>query len=163
MKKTTRWIIGGLCLSCMCSAIAAEIPASKIVVPAGCARTNTNEYVVKVPQRSNMPNSTVGLVFRPSARQLAGKTVVFSAEMRGTDIASDAAGSHIGGKILVSYQDGEGMRYLASKFLTGTAEEWEKYSCELYVPADARNMTVTFGIQQGWGTLEVSNPSMTVE
>ncbi len=145
-------------LTCIFQAGAEIIPASQFRVPSGSTRKGAAEYIVNVAKRGKMPNSTIGIVFRPSVRQLAGKAVVFSAEMRCTDIASDAAGDHIGGKILVSYQDGEGMRYFASGSLTGTSADWTKYSCGLDVPADARDLTVTFGIQQGWGTLEIRNP-----
>ncbi len=161
MKKTTNLIIGGLCLSCMCSAIAAEIPASKIVVPAGCSRKSATEYVVRVPQRSNIPNTTAGLNFTPDVRQLAGKTVTFSADLKSSGIGSDASGSHVGGKILIACRDSSGYTgYLATKSITGTSDDWQNCSIEVNVPANAVSLNVVFGIQQGWGTLEIRNPRM---
>ncbi len=154
-------LLGGLCLF-VCSAGAEIIPAKEIVVPAGCSGVSDSEYVVRVAKRENMPNTTAGIVFKPSVKQIAGKVVSFSADMRCTGIASSAAGDHVGGKILISFKCGSGMRFYATPSLTGTADEWKNFSRRLEIPADAADLSVTFGIQQGWGTLEVRNPRMDI-
>ena len=101
----------GICLLCCGNAGAELIPSKEIVVPAGCSRVSGSEYIVRVPKRSNMPNTTAGLVFTPDMKQIAGKAVCFSADLRCKDIASDTEGDHVGGKLLVSYRDGSGMRF----------------------------------------------------
>lgn len=160
MNIAGKLFVWGICLLCCGNAGAELIPPKEIVVPAGCSRVSGSEYIVRVPKRSNIPNTTAGLVFTPDMKQIAGKAVCFSADLRCKDIASDAEGEHVGGKLLVSYRDGSGMRFFATPSLTGTAAGWKNYSRRLEIPADAEDLTVTIGIQQGWGTLEVRNPSM---
>ncbi len=158
-KKILLWVIA---VSALCRAGAEIIPAQNLKFQAGALKKGENEYIVKVPKKEKMPNSTIGLVFRPSMKQIAGKSVTISAGFRCSGIASNASGDHVGGKILISYQDGSNMRYFATKSLTGTSSEWQKFSRKLDIPANAKNMTVTFGIQQGYGTLEVRNPDMEI-
>lgn len=136
------------------------IPANEIVLSAGCSRVGDDGYVVRVPKCSGMPNTTAGIAFAPDMAQIAGKAVRFSAELRCSGIASEVYGSHVGGKLLISWRDGAGMHFCSTVSLVGTVSEWKKYSYQLEVPADAEELTVTLGIQQAWGILEVRNPEM---
>ncbi len=153
-------VVAGISISALCSTVAEMIPAKAITVPAGCSRLSASEYVVRVAKRNDIPNTTAGLVFKPDMKLIAGKAVKFSADLRSIGIASDVSGEHVGGKILISYKDGSGMRFYATPSLTGTSAEWQNFSHKLEIPADAAELTVTFGIQQGYGTLEVRNPRM---
>lgn len=155
-----KMILAGVCFSIACHCGAGVIPAEELDMTAGCSRSGESEYVVRVPVRANVPNTTPGIVFRPDVARLAGKAVSFSADLRGEDIGSDAKGDHVGGKILVSCKDGDGMHFFATASLTGTSSEWRNYSCRLEIPVNATDLSMTIGIQQGWGTLEVRNPSM---
>ena len=161
MNIAKKLLLGGICIFCFYDLGAGEIPPSRIAVPAGSSRIRASEYIVRVPKRNQIANTTPGLFFKPDLRKIAGKAIVFSAEMRCTDIASDAKGNHIGGKILVSYKDVSGRPYyLSSRSITGTSVEWKNCSIRLNVPNDAKELCVVFGIQQGWGTLEIRNPRM---
>ncbi|MBQ8755951.1 MAG: cellulase family glycosylhydrolase [Lentisphaeria bacterium] len=141
---------------------AGGIVPEKLVLD-GNSKKSVEGYVVRMPKRKSLPNTTTGITYKPEMKQIAGKIVVFSADMRYNDVGSDAQGSHVGGKILITYKGGDGrMRFLASPSVTGTDTEWKKHSFTLEVPADARDFRVVFGLQQSWGTLEVRKPDMTL-
>jgi glycoside hydrolase family 5 len=163
MNIFKKMFIWGICVSSLCNAVADVIPSSELMRPAGCLKTGENEYMVGVAKRNNISNTTPGLLFTPDIKMVAGKAVVFSADMRCSGIASDAKGEHVGGKILVSYKDSSGrMRFYATKSMIGTIPEWHKQFIKLNIPADAENLAIIFGIQQGWGKLEVRNPRMDI-
>ncbi len=163
MNIVKKILFGGICLFFLGSAGAEIIPAQQLEFPKGVSKKGGNEYLVQVPKQDKMRSTTIGPIFRPSMRKIGGKAVTFSAEMRYSGIGSNVKGEHVGGKILIAYQDGPHMRYFATPSLTGTSSEWKKYTREIIVPATAKNLMVTFGIQQGWGTLDVRNPDWVIK
>ncbi len=160
VKKAILCAVGMFCIG---YAGAEIIPASKLERPSGCIKTGEDEYRVGVARRANISNTTAGMVFAPDVRKIAGKVVRFSADMRCNEIASDAEGNHVGGKILVVCKDSAGrLKFYGTKPMTGTVSDWQNQSVTVPLPVDAKEVSVTFGIQQGWGQLGVRKPGMDI-
>lgn len=120
-------------------------------------------YVVTVPKHPNPPNETRGVVLKLNPQQVAGRTICFRARMRWYDIGSDINGSHVGGKILGYYANLMGVgSWTASRSLVGTEKAWQEISYVCQFPRALKEVEITFGIQQGWGTLEFRDPIMEV-
>jgi hypothetical protein len=151
--------IWAILLSVACIACAASAGSLNLVCD-GNSKKTADGYVVRVPKRPKMNNTTAGVTFSPDCKEIAGKQIRFSAEMRYSDIGSDVTGSHVGGKILVAFSDGGATRYVTTPALMGTSKEWKTYSLNVEVPVDVKTFSVAYGIQQAYGTLEVRNPRM---
>lgn len=146
------------------SSFAAPIPPSNISLGAGVVKKG-NVYIVTVPVKDHIPNQTIGLQFCPDRNKIAGKKLRFSAEMKYSGIASDASGTHVGAKLLVSYKDNAGRKFFSIPSLSGSDSEWKKYTMDVQVPADPTSFsdfTLHIGIQQAWGILYIRNPEMEI-
>ncbi len=161
MNIVKKLLCAGFCVSALLNATADVIPASALERPEGCVVTGESEYLVGVSKRANIANTTPGMVFTPDVKKIAGKAVKFSADLRCREIASDAEGEHIGGKILIVCKDSAGnLRFYGTKPMTGTVSDWQHQFVNLEIPANTKEVSVVFGIQQGWGQLDVRNPRM---
>ena len=158
MGFRTLWI--GVILFSVVTIVCAASAGSLDLVCDGNSKKTADGYVVRVPKRPQMTNTTAGVTLSPDCKEIAGKQIRFSAEMRYTDIGSDATGNHVGGKILVAFNNGGATRYVTTPALVGTSKEWKTYSLNVEVPVDVKTFSVAYGIQQAYGTLEVRNPRM---
>ena len=121
-------------------------------------KSKGNGFAVTIPVTPNIGNDTRGAVLRIPKEKLGGKEIVIQAEMRTNNVASDAVGGHVGAKILiVSTGSTGGNFYDFSSSAVGTTP-WKKVTAKCSVPPDGlEKMTIIFGIQQGWGTVEFRN------
>ena len=112
---------------------------------------------VEVTPTSNITNETRGAVLAVPPEKLIGKGVRFQGEVRYENIASDAGGPHVGGKILASVARDGLYQFFVTPSLKGTEEKWLPVSLYCTFPADQVSAHVVFGIQQGWGRIQFRN------
>ena len=132
MRKRSFFKISALLsLFAVTAATAAPIPTSRIGLNANTVKSG-NVYIVTIPKKAGIANQTIGLQFCPDRNTIAGKLVRFSAEIKYSNIASDATGAHVGAKLLVSFKEHNRMKFFSTASLTGSCDEWKKYTLNVH-------------------------------
>ncbi len=92
----------------------------------------------------------------------AGKLIVFSADIRLDDVKQPAK-PYYGLKLMIVYTRADGTRHWAEDLKPKDrygSRDWDNYEAIAKVPADAREVSLSFGIQQAAGRAEFANLTM---
>lgn len=144
------------------SAKAGVVPLKPSLFECGRFGTvNGDTLTVRVPEKTGITNQTRGANLRLDTRELAGKQVVFRAQMRTRNVESDAKGEHVGAKILAISTVNDIAYYYFTPSVTGT-QDWQEVSANCNFAKAQESMQVVFGIQQAWGEVDFRNISLEI-
>ena len=93
----------------------------------------------------------------------AGKLIIFSADIR-LDGIQKPSKSYYGLKLMIVYTRADGTKHWAEDLKPKDrygSRDWDAYEAIAKVPADARDVCLSFGIQQATGCAEFAN--LTIE
>lgn len=92
----------------------------------------------------------------------AGKLIVFNADIR-LDGIQKPSKPYYGLKLMIVYTRADGTKHWAEDLKPKDrygSRDWEAYEAIAKVPADARDVSLAFGIQQAAGSAEFANPTI---
>lgn len=113
-------------------------------------------FIVNIPKTPGISCETRGITFRLPLKKFEGKWCTFRAELRATNIQSDVTDPYWGGKILGFSRSLDTSTFFTDAILRGNTD-WKKVSIFCDFPPELETGWVCFGIQQGWGKLEIRN------
>ncbi|MBR0458727.1 MAG: cellulase family glycosylhydrolase [Victivallales bacterium] len=145
-----------LCSLCLFAQEYTKIPVEKMHLQE-CAKVENGVLTVHIPETPGITNQTRGANFSLPAKELAGKSVELSLEMRFKDVATDNKGRNCGAKAMMRITTAGTISYQSSARQLGTHWEWTPISIFVTFREKLENLQILLGIQQGWGTVEFRN------